>query len=41
MTMQEKLRGEVLRRLESDFGLKHMTGTNYMRKGRCPAHKCG
>lgn len=41
MTMQEKLRGEVLRRIESDFGLKHMTGTNYMRKGRCPAHKCG
>ncbi len=41
MTMQEKLRGEVLRRIESDFGLKHMPGTNYMRKGKCPAHKCG
>ncbi|MFU3873542.1 toprim domain-containing protein [Pseudomonas aeruginosa] len=39
--MHEKLRGEVLRRIEANFGLKHMVGTNYMRKGKCPAHKCG
>ncbi len=41
MKMQEKLRFEVLRRLESDFGLTHMAGTNYMRKGVCPAPNCG
>ncbi|WP_429503678.1 toprim domain-containing protein [Pseudomonas sp. 2835] len=38
--MKEKLRSEVLNRLERDYGLKHMTGTNYMRKGKCPAHRC-
>lgn len=41
MSMHEKFRGEVLRRIESDFGLRHMSGTNYMRKGICPAPRCG
>lgn len=41
MQMKESLRAEVLRRIERDFELKHMTGTNYMRKGKCPAHSCG
>lgn len=41
MTMHERFRGEVLRRIEADFGLKHMSGTNYMRKGTCPAPGCG
>jgi hypothetical protein len=41
MSMEQRLRGEVLRRLENDFDLQHMTGTNYMRKGKCPAHGCG
>ncbi|AUG04859.1 bifunctional DNA primase/helicase [Pseudomonas sp. 09C 129] len=39
--MKEKIRVEVLKRLERDYELKHMTGTNYMRKGKCPAHSCG
>ncbi|WP_201487432.1 toprim domain-containing protein [Pseudomonas sp. OF001] len=39
--MKERLRVEVLQRLERDYGLKHMAGTNYMRKGKCPAHSCG
>lgn len=39
--MEHKLRQDVLLRLERDFGLKHMSGTNYMRKGKCPAHSCG
>ncbi|BBP86028.1 hypothetical protein PHLH8_56700 [Pseudomonas sp. Pc102] len=38
--MAEKLRAEVLRRVASDYGLQHMSGTNYMRKGECPnCHK--
>lgn len=41
MTMHEKLRAKVLPKLEADYGLKHMKGTNYMRKGKCPAHRCG
>jgi len=41
MQMKETLRAEVLRRIERDFGLQHMAGTNYMRKGKCPAHNCG
>lgn len=41
MSMDVRLREEVLRRIERDFGLKHMAGTNYMRKGKCPSHKCG
>ncbi len=41
MTMHERFRGEVLRRIEADFGLKYMSGTNYMRKGTCPAPGCG
>lgn len=41
MSMQEKFRGEVLRRIEADFGLRHMSGTNYMRKGVCPSPRCG
>lgn len=34
--MEHKLRADVLQRLESDYGLQHMVGTNYMRKGTCP-----
>ncbi len=41
MQMKETLRAEVRRRIERDFGLQHMAGTNYMRKGKCPAHNCG
>lgn len=38
--MQEKLRLEVLRRIQADYGLQHIASTNYMRKGECPAcHK--
>ena len=36
--MKEDLRHEVLQRLQSDFGLKHRSGTDYMRGGTCP--KC-
>lgn len=35
-TMDHQLRADVLQRLEADFGLQHMTGTQYMRKGTCP-----
>ncbi len=35
-TMDHKLREDVLQRLEADFGLQHMAGTQYMRKGTCP-----
>lgn len=35
--MQEKLRAEVLTRIERDYGLKHIRSTEYMRKGKCPA----
>ncbi len=34
--METQLRSDVLQRLESDFGLQHMAGTDYMRKGTCP-----
>ncbi|PPB14686.1 bifunctional DNA primase/helicase [Pseudomonas aeruginosa] len=34
--MELQLRADVLQRLESDFGLQHMAGTDYMRKGTCP-----
>lgn len=37
--MDKAIRSEVLRRLESDYGLQHMKGTPYLRKGTCPA--CG
>ncbi|MEA0907788.1 toprim domain-containing protein [Xanthomonas campestris pv. campestris] len=37
--MQEDLRQLVLQRLERDYGLKHRSGTSYMRGGVCPA--CG
>lgn len=37
--MDNAIRSEVLRRLESDYGLQHMKGTPYLRKGTCPA--CG
>lgn len=37
--MNEDLRSQVLQRLESDFGLRLRSGTNYMRGGVCPA--CG
>lgn len=37
--MEREIRSEVLRRLESDYGLQHMSGTPYLRKGTCPA--CG
>lgn len=35
-TMDHQLRADVLQRLEADFGLQHMAGTQYMRKGTCP-----
>lgn len=35
--MPHEIRAEVLSRLEFQYGLKHMTGTQYMRKGTCPA----
>ena len=34
--MEDKIRADVLQRLESDYGLQHMKGTHYMRKGTCP-----
>jgi hypothetical protein len=36
--MRDDLRHDVLQRIESEFGLKHRTPTNYMRGGTCP--KC-
>lgn len=36
--MRDDLRHDVLQRIESDFGLKHRPGTDYMRGGTCP--KC-
>ncbi|MNJ16395.1 hypothetical protein D3C77_106560 [compost metagenome] len=36
--MRDDLRHDVLQRLESDYGLKHRNGTEYMRGGECP--KC-
>ncbi|KHL68899.1 hypothetical protein SF06_22350 [Pseudomonas flexibilis] len=38
-SMDREIRAEVLRRLESDYGLRPVTGTHYLRKGECPA--CG
>lgn len=39
-SMDHQLRADVLQRLEADYGLRHMSGTDYMRKGTCPAcHK--
>ncbi|WP_181120253.1 toprim domain-containing protein [Xanthomonas arboricola] len=35
--MQEDLRQQVLTRLERDYGLKHRSGTPYMRGGKCPS----
>ena len=35
-TMDHQLRADVLQRLKADFGLQHMAGTQYMRKGTCP-----
>lgn len=37
--MDPSIRGEVLRRLEQDYGLKPRSGTKYLRGGQCPA--CG
>ena len=38
--MDHQLRADVLQRLEGDLGMRHIGGTNYMRKGECPAcHK--
>ncbi|MDR6228994.1 hypothetical protein QE444_001351 [Pseudomonas sp. SORGH_AS199] len=38
--MDHQLRADVLQRLEADLGLRHINGTDYMRKGTCPAcHK--
>lgn len=34
--MDQVLRADVLQRLESEYGLQHMSGTSYMRKGTCP-----
>ena len=28
--MEDKIRADVLQRLESDYGLQHMKGTHYM-----------
>jgi hypothetical protein len=36
--MRDDLRHDVLQRIESEFGLKHRSPTNYMRGGTCP--KC-
>lgn len=38
-SMDNAIRAEVLNRLERDYGLQHMKGTPYLRKGTCPA--CG
>jgi hypothetical protein len=37
--MEQKIRADVLDRFERDYGLKHRTGTDFMRGGTCPA--CG
>lgn len=36
-SMDPAIREEVLARLEQQFGLKRVGGTNYMRKGECPS----
>lgn len=35
--MDHQLRADVLQRLENDYGLKHRSGTEFMRGGECPA----
>ncbi|KAF1072673.1 MAG: hypothetical protein GAK45_00108 [Pseudomonas citronellolis] len=35
--MDNALRNEVLQRLQTQFGLQPIKGTNYLRKGTCPA----
>ena len=35
--MDHAIRIEVLARLEQQFGLRHIAGTQYMRKGECPS----
>ncbi|MDI3355716.1 toprim domain-containing protein [Pseudomonas sp. UYIF39] len=35
--MEQQIRGDVLTRLEFDYGLRHRTGTDFMRGGTCPA----
>ena len=37
--MQEEIRQQVLSRVQRDYGLKHRSGTPYMRGGKCP--HCG
>jgi len=37
--MQEEIRQQVLTRITRDYGLKHRSGTEYMRGGKCP--HCG
>lgn len=37
--MQEEIRQQVLTRVQRDYGLKHRSGTPYMRGGKCP--HCG
>ncbi|WP_296250351.1 toprim domain-containing protein [Pseudomonas sp. UBA4194] len=37
--MEHAIRADVLTRLENDYGLRHRTGTEFMRGGQCPA--CG
>lgn len=37
MSMSEDIRQQVLSRIEADYGLKHRSGTHYMRGGRCPS----
>ncbi|AOE85860.1 toprim domain-containing protein [Pseudomonas sp. TCU-HL1] len=37
--MRDALRGELLQRLQADYGLQEVKGTLYLRKGTCPA--CG
>lgn len=39
--MEHKLLTEVRQRLQRDFGLRDMPGTKFMRKGKCPAPRCG
>lgn len=34
--MQEDIRQKVLHYIERDYGLKHRSGTDYMRGGKCP-----
>lgn len=36
-SMPNEIRQEVLRRLEDRYELKRVSGTQYLRKGKCPA----